>query len=276
MEETIDEQWEQMFGHLIKFKEQYGHCFVPKRHPLEQKLSSWVCIQRSQLRKLSESEPLTHSNSPTRVIGAANEDDLPHVCKERFQRLSEIGFAWSFHNNGGKPESSRNTRNSLDDNWDSMFKALVAYKNQHGHCLVPKRYKDDPKLGTWVDTQRVQYKKLKRNFISPLPLQRRITSERIQRLEELGFVWSIRNDWHKRYDELKKYKAEQGNCNVPARYVNNRPLGIWVSAQRKHYKLMNAGEISLLHSTPLTQERTGLLDELGFVWKVRCPDICGR
>jgi hypothetical protein len=36
-----------------------------------------------------------------------------------------------------------------------MYQRLVKYKKEHGHCLVPRRYERDPKLSTWVETQRV-------------------------------------------------------------------------------------------------------------------------
>lgn len=43
-----------------------------------------------------------------------------------------------------------------NEQWKEMLERLMAYKAKHGHCLVPKRYSEDPRLGTWVETQRVQ------------------------------------------------------------------------------------------------------------------------
>jgi hypothetical protein len=48
------------------------------------------------------------------------------------------------------------------EQWDFMFNRLLKFREEHGHCLVPKRYAKDQKLGTWVETQRVQYKRLER------------------------------------------------------------------------------------------------------------------
>lgn len=45
------------------------------------------------------------------------------------------------------------TKKVHNDQWDSMFERLIAYKHTYGNCLVPKRFADDPKLGTWVETQ---------------------------------------------------------------------------------------------------------------------------
>lgn len=101
-----------------------------------------------------------------------------------------------------------------------MFERLVKYKEIHGvrsiahckpctyfipltisclsvfkDCLVPKRYQEDPKLGTWVETQRVQYKKLQLNSETgePITPNNRINPERLSRLESIGFAWSAKN-----------------------------------------------------------------------------------
>ena len=43
------------------------------------------------------------------------------------------------------------------------------------------------------------------------PLVGRLTDDRIRRLEELGFIWSLRDDWQKHYAELVDYKKEHGH-----------------------------------------------------------------
>ena len=43
------------------------------------------------------------------------------------------------------------------------------------------------------------------------PVVGRLTDERIARLENLGFVWSLRDDWQKHYEELKEYKKKHGD-----------------------------------------------------------------
>ncbi|EJK48752.1 hypothetical protein THAOC_32421 [Thalassiosira oceanica] len=59
--------------------------------------------------------------------------------------------------------------------------------------------------------------------------------------------------WMAFFDELTKYKGENGDCNIPRR---QGPLGEWVSTQRKDYK---EGKMS--------QERVDLLEGIGFVWE---------
>lgn len=110
------------------------------------------------------------------------------------------------------------------------------------------------------------------------PIVGRLTDDRIRRLEGLGFIWSLRDDWQKHYEELMEYKKEHGHCNVPARYAKNRRLGIWVSAQRQQYKQLNAAMDGNKprRSAPLTLERINLLNLLGFTWTIRSRDSLGE
>lgn len=256
MKRYYDKQWDAMFQRLLEFRQEYGHVNVPKRFPEDQKLGTWVHTQRIQFRKLTTGENGGENGrtSPTQSAGATEEGILPfRLTEKRRQRLEEVGFCWSAREGeksaaaelseggGAGPFYHRITRNSYDDQWDVMFALLEEYKRQHGDCLVPKRYAPNPKLGTWVDTQRVQYKKLQKKVAemqhqkrsippggivdysdesgdlaespkyvptsessaNPSPLVGRLTQDRIRRLQDLGFVWSLRDDWAKHYEELK-------------------------------------------------------------------------
>ena len=103
-----------------------------------------------------------------------------------------------------------------DPNWEERYHELQLFKSQHGHTRVPARYKPNPKLGRWVMTQRRQFTVLMQGFPSAL------TTERMNRLNEIGFVWALRADpvtmWNRKFGELKAYKKLFGNCMVPQRY----------------------------------------------------------
>ena len=64
------------------------------------------------------------------------------------------------------------------------------YKETHGNCLVPYNYETNPKLATWVSTQRTQYRLLKNGQISS------VTSSRIEALESIGFIWNLQSTSH--------------------------------------------------------------------------------
>jgi len=37
----------------------------------------------------------------------------------------------------------------FQEKWSELFARLKAFKEEHGHCLVPNRYPEDPQLGSW-------------------------------------------------------------------------------------------------------------------------------
>lgn len=87
------------------------------------------------------------------------------LAPDRVQRLQQIGFLA--------------TRNEFI--WQEMFAALIAYKEAHGDCEASQKRKDNPRLTAWCVTQRNAYRLNK------------LSSERLQRLKEIGFRLDARN-----------------------------------------------------------------------------------
>jgi hypothetical protein len=82
------------------------------------------------------------------------------VPVERKRRLNAIGFVWDWR----------------EYRWDHNFAALLKFKRREGHCCVPTHYRmGDLKLGWWVATQR----------------RIKMSAERRERLNKIGFVWSL-------------------------------------------------------------------------------------
>ena len=71
-------------------------------------------------------------------------------------------------------------------NWMTMYNEMIAYKETHGHCNVPKSLKSNPALGAWTRNQRAQYMLKKRGKKSPM------TEERISKIEHIGFKWKLK------------------------------------------------------------------------------------
>lgn len=67
-----------------------------------------------------------------------------------------------------------------------------------------------------------------------------LTDEQIKKLESIGFQWRGKKEliWLKRYEMLKKYKAENGLADVPKDYTaeDGFKLGIWLQAQKLRQK----------------------------------------
>ena len=67
--------------------------------------------------------------------------------------------------------------------WNQRFNQLKEYKEKHGDCDVPQRYKANPQLGMWANNQRSIHNKTKKGKLSPV---------QIKSLEDIGFVWELR------------------------------------------------------------------------------------
>jgi hypothetical protein len=60
-----------------------------------------------------------------------------------------------------------------DTGWMAQLARLAGYKVEHGDCNVPKRWAEDPRLGSWVNTQRKLKRTLDRGEHSPVTTTQR-------------------------------------------------------------------------------------------------------
>ena len=110
--------------------------------------------------------PRGYSDNPklgTWVKGQRSSKKKGKLSSEKIQKLESIGFSWD----------------PYEDAWNQMFQELQEYKRVHDHCNVPAKYTDNPQLGAWVDGQRQQKR------------QGKLSSKRIQKLEAIGFQWTL-------------------------------------------------------------------------------------
>mmetsp|Transcript_19242 Transcript_19242/g.41349 ORF Transcript_19242/g.41349 Transcript_19242/m.41349 type:complete len:330 (+) Transcript_19242:155-1144(+) len=143
--------------------------------------------------------------------------------------------------------------------WSARFAELVEYKKKMGHCLVPHNYEENLPLARWVKRQRCQYRRMTEGQHST------ISQDRKRALDEIGFVWDYQGDaWEEKLTELRHYRSNYGNCDVPYHFEENPKLAVWVKCQRRQYKLFMEGK----HSS-MTHERISDLETLGFRWELR-------
>ncbi|EJK45568.1 hypothetical protein THAOC_35813 [Thalassiosira oceanica] len=160
------------------------------------------------------------------------------LSEDRVKKLDALGLEW---NPQGDRHDPRPRGNRHDQKWNDRCSELEAFRAKHRHCNVPQSQKP---LGTWVNRQRQRKGKL--------------SEGRIQKLDALGFDWSLRSTlptWDERLKELVEYKREHGDCNVATREGS---LGTWVNGQRQ---LQKKGKLS--------EERVQKLGKLGFQWSPR-------
>lgn len=110
----------------------YTSLLVPSRYEDNLKLGKWVETQRYERTKLLR--VVTDSAETSETKRSINS----RLTEERQRRLESIGFEWKVRNK---------MKRYYDKQWDQMFDRLLEFKAKQGHCLVPKRYPDDMKLG---------------------------------------------------------------------------------------------------------------------------------
>lgn len=160
------------------------------------------------------------------------------------------------------------------DTWESRFQELLDYKLKCGHCLVPYNYAENHGLAVWVKKQRYEYKQyLKLQKETPsgqrttYTHRSSMTPARIKNLNRIGFVWNSQQaKWEQMFRELVDYKNRYGDCNVPAKYAANRPLGFWVTRQRVQRREMGS------HPSGMILQRVKMLDSIGFLWEAPTRD----
>jgi DNA-binding TFAR19-related protein (PDSD5 family) len=260
------EAWEEGFSKLLQFKEAEGHCRVPVTFKLNGfNLGAWVSTQRSKKNSLSPErrqrlddigfvwDPYTedweegfskllqfkevegHCRVPevfkldAYMLGSwvkKQRSNRDTISAERKQRLDSIAFVWDPHT----------------ETWEEGFSKLLQFKEAEGHCRVPGVFKLDAyKLGSWVIVQRTKKDSM--------------PTERIQRLDDIGFVWDpFAEAWEKGFSKLLQFKEVHGHCRVPQGLkLDGFNLGAWVGNQRTY-------------PDRLASEQLKRLDDIGFVW----------
>jgi Helicase associated domain len=135
-----------------------------------------------------------------------------------------------------------------EEKWEAMLGRLRAFKQQFGHTQIPYRYPADPQLGRWgkfgqnallvgsidrpaltfpipfyrfhrsrvVSVQRSLYKRIEDGSGKS---NTTLTSERIQKLNDIDFEWVARDHrtvpWEARYQELVAFVRRYGHSQVP-------------------------------------------------------------
>jgi hypothetical protein len=124
MTECCDEKWNMSCEKLGEFKLKNGHCMVPRAFDKDESPGEWVTEQRK-----------VHDNDTIRP--------------DRKRVLDKIGFAWKADDDHTfKPDHKL---------WHQEHEKLVEFKQNNGHCMVPRRCKQDEALGEWLHTQRKRH-----------------------------------------------------------------------------------------------------------------------
>ena len=271
--------FEERLQRLIAYRERFGDCFVPTSFTEDRELAHFVADQRRQYRRIlsakrngksKEKERKTQDDKTTttktkRRSKSSSLSSIP-LTPARIVALESIGFAWSVPRKRHKPRK-------LDIvGWNEMFAQLCAFREKHGHCCVRYNSQDEyQKLGSWVRTQRNQYRLFRQKK------SRRLSNKQVQLLDSIGFIWNQHDSaWERRFRELTEYRERtggfwfedvtlvdvNGDADTKDAAVQYKQLWRWMSNQRVRYHRLCAGKDS-----PMTRERVEKLNSIGFPWQ---------
>ena len=137
------------------------------------------------------------------------------LAPDEIQALESLGFIFA-------PSEKR---------WQSHFEQLEEHLKKF-HAYPTKA--TNRELSAWVRTQR----------------KAPPSGERLDKLNEIGFVWNPREErWMRRFHQLKSFKKEYGHCHISNDAPSQRQLLKWLYFQK--------------NTTQLSPHHRNLLDSLG-------------
>ncbi len=274
---AFDQRFDAMFNRLLEFKKLHGHCSVPSHSYHCKSLARWVDRIRKIYRlgrlsrerihrldgvgftwhpaasnwdeRLSELAAFKQRHGHCRVgcsgkSGAKLESWCQHLRERRRKgrltpaqvgQLSDLGFDFN-------PSIS----------WNSMYRQMAAFHQEHGHCFVPRTSREHQRLYSWVGRNRRLFERLspaRKCLLEKLDVwkrpQRALSKRGLPNFEPML----------KRFIEFKR---RHGHCRVPSRTGEFRPLALWAIRARQ---LRAAGRL------PDSQIQS--LNHAGFVWNPR-------
>ena len=198
--DPLQEQWDKAIAALKKFRDREGHCNFPRGLKIDGiNLGSWANTKRhskksltreqiaeldsigfvwdplqeqwdkaiAALKKFRDREGHCRVNKDYQVDGFnlgswvdTRRQNKTKLTLEQVRQLDSLDFIWD----------------PIEERWEKGFSLLQRFQRREGHCRVPRNFVVDGfKLGNWTVSQR----QIKGN----------LTTEKIRRLDSLGFVW---------------------------------------------------------------------------------------
>jgi hypothetical protein len=223
---------EQVYPHLLQWRETYGHPNIPLGSP-----EGRMC---QTLRRLHIQQKLT--------------DDELHLLEElefRFHSLEECYYEFDF---------------------DEMLERLIQYEREHqNQYQVPKKYAPDPELGAWVTgLRRIRANMLTTNngsnstTITSTTIDNSSRKSQVldvqhqQRLDDIGFSWtSSRKCGSQFMTQYRNLYADlmAASSDDERRKIWEQPtIQNWVAAQREAHRrgTLSPTRIQYLQQLPNT------------------------
>ena len=207
----FQQQWEDNFDALKKYKAKHGDCLVS-------------CVDKNEDNKkvsvLVELVDIVAARPDSRIITTLiytrytsnilqcvvmlhpsllqlgnwvrgqrklmNKSGRKGFVPDRLKRLEELGFDWDPMRSKKFMESKRQRMfPRIDANWQKKYNALLQYKEKHGNIIIGPSAKGWPGLYDWVHVQRKEYKKYQAGDEKALMYE-----QWVEKLNEIGFQWA--------------------------------------------------------------------------------------
>lgn len=162
-------------------------------------------------------------------------------------------------------------RMDYEKEWISKYALAKKYYEYYGDLNIPAIFctkdgytkdnsEDAVKLGHWIQNVRAAYK------------NGTLKQDRIEQLESIGMIWSIRKrvilDWDSLYELAKIYFDHYGNVDIPQKFLTKNgysyddsegyvKLGMWIQNQR-----------SMRKSGILSNNKIEKLNKLNMTWSM--------
>ena len=108
-------------------------------------------------------------------------DQLLPSRREKFKELNENLLKECERKCQGRASKSM----KFEAAWQKNYEELKEYYNKYGDSDVPRRYKENPSLGNWVNNQRSKYHKKRPDG------SRFLDDDRIKLLQAVEFKWEV-------------------------------------------------------------------------------------
>lgn len=300
LNDTLIASWDYMYAEARKYYLKNGNLEIPKRFKTDEgySLGSWLITQRrvfaghingtltkERIAKLNKigmnwenrrdglwnkyfkaakkyysthknlNVPSLYTSDDGVLLGAwisrlrtarKNGFDSRFLTEERIKALNELGMIWEVS----------------DFLWQQYYGACLTYHGTNGHLDVPGNYVtgDGLRLGNWIRTIRRAH-----SSNADANENGKLSKEQTAALDELGMIWSKKQDhlWDEGLAEAKRYRASNGNLEVPTMYKTPEgyALGKWLERQRQNPHLSDFRKEKL--------ERLGMVWEKADSWELR-------
>jgi len=245
----MDETFNTHFSELLKFKEEHGHTKVPITN---KSLYSWC----SSVRDFKRNTDITNAGGKLDAFTSTIQ-----LTQSQIEKLCSIGFDWGMAYNSGI------------DRFEYWFKVLKEYKEAHGNMTIKEDTEENKALGSWCNNVRTAVHDVNQNpndtFAQYRFNNQQLDKARIERLNELGFEWTVTPPtFEERIEQLLAYKEQHGSYDLKESEDEYPGLRSWLDSTKANARNYDYNQTSSQYDKrrvppTFTAEHFRRLKELG-------------